>query len=187
MASPRTNRVLRSGDVGLRAGTVTSHFFSSPIGKLFLLVTDVGVGALSFSGKEHAAALDRAMNVHGLRPRPRAAALPLLVRELERYFDGAPMRFSTPVVFLDGTRFQRRVWEALMDLPHGECRSYGWLAARIGSPRSARAIGQAVAANPVPILAPCHRIIASDGTIGGFSGGLRLKRSLLSIEGARLP
>ncbi len=83
------------------------------------------------------------------------------------------------------TEFERSAWLALRDIPHGETRSYGWLARHIGSPPSAvRAIGQAMGANPVPPWLPCHRVIASDGTLHGFGGGLDLKRRMLELEGA---
>ena len=84
---------------------------------------------------------------------------------------------------IGGTPFQRRVWRAISSIPWGETRSYAWLARRAGSPRAYRAAAQACGANPLPPLIPCHRVIASDGTIGGFSGGLTLKRKLLMLEG----
>jgi len=82
-----------------------------------------------------------------------------------------------------GTAFQRRVWQALCELEPGETVGYGELARRIGHPRAARAIGQAVGANPWAPLVPCHRVLAGDGSVGGYSGGLGAKRALLSLEG----
>ncbi len=86
----------------------------------------------------------------------------------------------TPV---EGTPFQRRVWSVLETIPHGEVRSYGWVAERIGMPRASRAVGAANGANPIPIIVPCHRVINADGRIGGYSGGVSIKRKLLELEG----
>jgi O-6-methylguanine DNA methyltransferase len=82
--------------------------------------------------------------------------------------------------------FQRAVLTAIQKIPFGETRSYGWVARAIGKPRASRAVGQALGANPIPIIIPCHRIIASDGSLGGYGGGLPLKRKLLTLEGAML-
>jgi methylated-DNA-[protein]-cysteine S-methyltransferase len=82
-----------------------------------------------------------------------------------------------------GTAFQRKVWRALTKIPYGQTRSYAWVARAIGAPKALRAVGTACGANPVPLIIPCHRVIASDGSLGGFGGGLRLKRRLLRLEG----
>jgi methylated-DNA-[protein]-cysteine S-methyltransferase len=114
---------------------------------------------------------------------------PLLVRaqaELDEYFSGMRRRFDLP---LDpgGTAFQRRVWHAMRAIPYGETRSYGDLALELGT--GARAIGGACAKNPIPILIPCHRVLAAHRALGGYSGGdgLATKRRLLVLERARLP
>lgn len=80
------------------------------------------------------------------------------------------------------TPFQRRVWEAVSHIPFGQTRSYGWVAIQAGSPKGARAVGQAMRRNPVPLIVPCHRVIASDGSLGGFTGGLAMKKRLLENE-----
>lgn len=105
-----------------------------------------------------------------------------VVRQLDDYFAGRLRTFTTPFRFPRGTAFQQRVWRALLTIPYGETRSYGWLAETVGSPRAARAVGQAVGRNPLPVLIPCHRIIASDGSIGGFSCGVPVKKRLLELE-----
>ena len=79
---------------------------------------------------------------------------------------------------------QREIWLALREIPRGETRSYGWLARRVGRPSAARAIGAAVGSNPIPLWLPCHRVIAQDGTLHGFGGGLAMKQALLELEGA---
>ncbi|MGO8873443.1 MAG: methylated-DNA--[protein]-cysteine S-methyltransferase [Acidimicrobiales bacterium] len=101
--------------------------------------------------------------------------------ELEEYFAGARTNFDVPLR-LDGTQFQRQVWAELSRIPYGETISYGELARRVGRPKGPRAVGQANGRNPVPIIVPCHRVLAGTG-IGGYGGGLPVKRALLSIEG----
>ncbi len=104
--------------------------------------------------------------------------------ELDRYFSGEKITFRSPLDFDgSGTPFQLRVWKALFEIPRGEFRTYGELAARVGSPRAARAVGQAVGQNPLPVIFPCHRVISGDGRLGGFSCGVRLKVLLLELEG----
>jgi len=104
-------------------------------------------------------------------------------RLLGRYASGEPVSFSDGLDLEQGTPFQRRVWRTLLEIPRGETRSYGWVAERIGRPGAARAVGQAVGANPLAIVVPCHRVVGSDGGLGGYGGGLALKEALLRIEG----
>jgi O-6-methylguanine DNA methyltransferase len=105
--------------------------------------------------------------------------------DLKRYWKGNPKSLKT-TFDLKGTSFQMKVWRELQKIPFGKTISYGELAKRIGKPKSARAVGGAVGKNPVSILIPCHRVIASDGTLGGYSGGLSIKQKLLAHEGADL-
>lgn len=114
-------------------------------------------------------------------------ATPLLLRareQLQDYFDGTRTNFDLPLA-PHGTDFQRRVWDELCAIPAGETRTYAEIARAVGC-RAARAIGQANGANPIPILIPCHRVVAADGTLGGYSGGEgeATKRYLLDLEGA---
>ncbi len=106
-----------------------------------------------------------------------------LIRRLGDYFRGRKVEFPDALEFSGGTPFQRRVWEATRLIPYGETRSYLWVARQIGSPGAARAVGQALGQNPLPIIVPCHRVIASDGGLGGFGGGLEMRRQLLRMEG----
>lgn len=115
------------------------------------------------------------------------ADTPLLRRardQLQAYFDGERMAFDLPLA-PHGTDFQRKVWDALRAIPAGETRTYADIARAVGC-RAARAIGQANGANPIPILIPCHRVVAADGSLGGYSGGEgeATKRYLLDLEGA---
>ncbi|HEX3796553.1 MAG TPA: methylated-DNA--[protein]-cysteine S-methyltransferase [Acidimicrobiales bacterium] len=103
------------------------------------------------------------------------------IRQLEEYFAGERQDFDIPME-LDGTPFQKDVWAELSRIPYGETISYGELARRVGRPKGPRAVGQANGKNPIAIIVPCHRVLASTG-IGGYGGGLPMKRSLLAIEG----
>lgn len=105
--------------------------------------------------------------------------------QLVEYFAGKRREFELELAPY-GTAFQLRVWRALREIPYGAVRNYGDIARAIGQPGAARAVGGAVGSNPLPIVIPCHRVIASDGTIGGYSGGLAIKHRLLALEGAEL-
>jgi len=109
-----------------------------------------------------------------------------LVEEVRGYFDGRVRTLRARVAWLGATDFQRRVWRAARTIPWGQTRTYGELAAMAGSPRAARAVGQCMASNPVPLIVPCHRVIRCGGALGGFSavGGQALKRRLLEWEGS---
>jgi methylated-DNA-[protein]-cysteine S-methyltransferase len=104
-------------------------------------------------------------------------------RQLCDYLAGKRDTFDVTLDLSTGTVFQRQVWRVLQRVPYGKLRSYQWIAARVGGRRYARAVGNAVGANPIPIVIPCHRIVAQDASLGGFSGGLSMKRKLLSLEG----
>ncbi len=106
-----------------------------------------------------------------------------LIARLQAYFSGRRVAFPDELDLSLATPFQRDVWRAARAIPRGETRTYGWLAGQIGRPGAARAVGQALGRNPVPVIVPCHRVLAGDGGIGGFSGGLDMKRYLLRLEG----
>lgn len=115
---------------------------------------------------------------------PSIPAVDRLARELREYLQGTRTVFDLPL-FLQGTESQIAVWQELCRIPYGTTVTYGELARRVGRPRSARAVGQAVGANPVPIVIPCHRVLPMTGGLGGFGPGLQWKRWLLDLEGAR--
>ena len=104
------------------------------------------------------------------------------VGEILEYLDGIRKNFSTMPKFLWGTPFQQRVWWKTYIVPYGETISYGELAGRIGEPKAARAVGNALGKNPLALIVPCHRVIRSDGGLGGFGGGIELKKRLLELE-----
>ncbi len=115
---------------------------------------------------------------------PHANGDPLIAeaaRQLTLYFQGRLREFDLPLE-MEGTPFQQRVWSALRQIPYGETRSYAELAGVVGSPRGFRAVGAANGRNPIPIVVPCHRVIESNGGLGGFGGGLPCKRRLLDLE-----
>ena len=116
----------------------------------------------------------------------RSSAPAEMLRELKEYADGRRRAFELPLDWSSIKPFQRAVLKAASTIPFGETRSYGWVAHKIGNPRASRAVGQALGANPIPIILPCHRVIASDGKLGGYGGGLPMKVKLLKLEGAVL-
>jgi methylated-DNA-[protein]-cysteine S-methyltransferase len=114
--------------------------------------------------------------------------IPAQIKELKKrlsaYFNGQKIAFPDKLDYAGYTPFQSRVWEAARKIPYGQTRSYGWIAQQIGNPKASRAVGQALGRNPFPIIVPCHRVIAGDGGLGGFSGGLDMKNKLLALEKA---
>lgn len=121
------------------------------------------------------------LNCRGRRP-PKNQFERRVARELRDYFAGKRNHFTFPVRPA-GTDFNQRVWQELARIPYGETCTYGELARRIGRPKAARAVGTANGRNPIPIVLPCHRVVASGGKLGGYGGGLELKRKLLELEG----
>jgi methylated-DNA-[protein]-cysteine S-methyltransferase len=121
---------------------------------------------------------DGPANAHEVEP---------LIDLVKRAAAGEDVPVNGEARFVDGTPFQRSVWKALRDIPLGQTISYAEMARRVGKPGASRAVGSALGRNPLPLLYPCHRVIAADGTIGGFGGGLEMKRLLLKQEGVTLP
>jgi methylated-DNA-[protein]-cysteine S-methyltransferase len=154
----------------LEAPAAFWDFVPSPLGKLTIAV-DAAARLVEIRLREAPPA--------GRRDPLRCAAI---AQQLEQYFAGDRRTFDLEVR-PRGSSFQQRVWLALRKIPWGDVCNYGDIARRIGQPGAARAVGQANGANPIPIVIPCHRVIASDGTIGGYSGGLGIKERLLALEG----
>jgi methylated-DNA-[protein]-cysteine S-methyltransferase len=105
--------------------------------------------------------------------------------EFQSYFAGKMVAFSGKIDISKATAFQQAVWTAARSIRYGEIQSYAWIARKIGKPRAPRAVGQALGRNPLPIIVPCHRILASDGSLGGFGGGLEMKQFLLTLEATK--
>lgn len=170
--------------------TTVCHFLT-PLGPLLAAATDRGLLGLHFHPEPSPTEQDLAEWVQSLNPKAKlvietakSAYLLEIEEHLHRYF-----RESKPLddIALDlrfGTSFQRSVWSALCEIPFGRTWSYQQVAETVGRPRAARAVGQACGANPVPIVVPCHRVLASSGGLGGYGGGLHIKRFLLNLERA---
>ncbi len=169
--------------------TLHSTTIDSPVGPLFLAASPRGLVALEFD--------KRLPGQQTIRPNPRdlraeranlqflesAADMKSYVLELDQYFSGRRRDFSFPLD-LRGTEFQLACWRALIAIPYGETRTYADIARAVGRPQGFRAVGMANNRNPVAIVVPCHRVIASDGTLCGYGGGLDIKKKLLELEGA---
>ena len=163
--------------------------FESPVGPLFLGTSERGLVALEFD--------QRLPEQQTIRPNPRdlrtegaelrfeesESKLKAYICELKEYFAGQRREF-TFALDLRGTEFQLACWRALLTIPYGETRTYADIARAVGRPQGFRAVGMANNRNPVAIVVPCHRVIASDGTLCGYGGGLDIKRKLLQLEGA---
>ncbi|HEX2643193.1 MAG TPA: methylated-DNA--[protein]-cysteine S-methyltransferase [Thermoanaerobaculia bacterium] len=114
---------------------------------------------------------------------PAAPPLPELRRQLDEYLNGRRRDFEVPLDFA-GTEFQRLCWQALLEIPYGQTRSYGQMARIIGRPAAVRAVGHANHDNPIAVIIPCHRVIGANGSLTGYAGGLPIKQLLLELEGA---
>lgn len=124
--------------------------------------------------------------VHRRYPAARRGTTALLARfalSLQLYLAGEGSGFDGPLDWDDASPFDQVVWETTRSIPHGETRTYGWVARAAGDPHAVRAIGAALGRNPLPVVVPCHRVLASGGALGGFSAGLAMKRALLRLEG----
>lgn len=153
--------------------------YESPLGKMLLAADDAGLTGAWFYGQRSFA--------HGLgdaekNAEAEAPALAAARRWLDAYFAGVRPGVDGLPLAPRGTAFQRRVWDALLAVPYGETRTYGELAAALGS--SPRAVGAAVGKNPISVIVPCHRVLGADGSLTGYAGGLDRKRVLLELEGA---
>lgn len=149
-------------------------WLGSPVGALLIAGDKSGLRKILF-----------AEGRHRIEPAPKwrenARAFDEAVRQLKAYFSGDLRNFDLPLA-PEGTPFQLRVWQELLRIPYGSTISYGELAARLGDPQSARAVGLANGANPIAIIIPCHRVIGSNGALTGYGGGLRNKKWLLDLE-----
>ncbi len=146
----------------------------SPIGELLLVGDGEALSRLSMQGGRHPLAISPGW----IR---REETFRDVTEQLAEYFDGARRAFDLSLE-LAGNPFELRVWRALCEIPYGETISYGQLAARIGEPAAARAVGLANSRNPIALIVPCHRVIGADGTLTGYGGGLQRKRFLLDLE-----
>lgn len=160
----------------------------TPLGPLHIAVSDQGIVALNF-GRPQEGFLRWLERRTGLKPVQDPGRVAPVARQVREYLAGKRRRFDVAVDLRLMTEFQRRVLLRVAQVSAGEIATYGQVARWLGKPRAARAVGQALARNPIPLVIPCHRVLASDGSLGGYSGGdgLPTKRRLLQMEGAHLP
>jgi O-6-methylguanine DNA methyltransferase len=159
------------------------HVLETSIGWVGVALSPRGLRAVTLPKASEAAALAAVVDLGAAEPAT-PDELGDLPDRLRRFAEGDGVAFDDATLDPEvGTPFQRAVWDAIRSIPRGETRSYRWIAERIGRPNAVRAVGQAVGSNPWPLLVPCHRVIAADGRIGGFAGGLEMKRRLLGLEG----
>ncbi len=154
-----------------RRSEVAQRTLRTAVGLLRVTADDVGVVAIERVRKSVVADGNTRANRHAERA----------VRELREYFAGKRRNFTVKL-HLEGTTFQERAWAAMRKIPYGATISYAQQAKQIGAPRAPRAVGSANGANPIPIIVPCHRVVASDGSLGGYALGLTMKRRLLALE-----
>jgi O-6-methylguanine DNA methyltransferase len=158
------------------------HFatYDSPFGRLLLVTSERGLVHLELPPQGGCGACLPSKFAGAIESDEK---LQPCLRQLSEYFAGQRRQF-TFALDLRGTEFQKRCWRALLDIPYGQTRTYAQLASAVGSPRGFSAVGMANHDNPLAIVVPCHRVIASDGSLGGYGGGLEMKRRLLELEGA---
>jgi methylated-DNA-[protein]-cysteine S-methyltransferase len=155
-------------------------FMRSPAGRLKLVASRGGLVAILWDADEKT----ERVRLPASKRQDRHPQLIKAERQLNDYFGGRRKRFSVKLD-LRGTPFQRKVWRALLKIPFGETRTYGEIARQLGHPTAARAVGAANGKNPISIVAPCHRLVGSDGKLHGFAGGLKAKADLLKLECGR--
>ncbi len=182
----------------MKGKDILAATFPTAWGYVGILATEAGVAAITLPVKSEAAvnrALGRfRMGQSGCQMRESeldthmktlTRAAQILERaetQVREYLAGRRRAFHLPLDPITGTPFARAVWQACAEIPYGQTRSYGWIAERIGRPRAARAVGTALGANPLPLVIPCHRVVRSTGGLGGFGGGIVMKKRLLALE-----
>jgi methylated-DNA-[protein]-cysteine S-methyltransferase len=147
--------------------------------KITVLVSTQGIKKIILNRKKQDKELLQATKLHSNDP-----YLFEVFNQLNEYFSGSRKKFDLPLD-IDGTEFQKKVWNELKKIPYGKTKSYKYIAEKLGDVKAIRAVGKANGQNPVPILIPCHRVIGSNGKLTGYAGGLDIKEKLLEIEGSR--
>jgi methylated-DNA-[protein]-cysteine S-methyltransferase len=176
-----TDRFLERADAkGLLDVAVTT--MDSPIGPLLLMATPKGLVRIAFDYENR----DEVLGEVAMRVSPRILDAPRRLdpvrRELDRYFAGKLRDFDLPIDWSLSGEFARKVLRRTARIPYGSVASYGDVAVGVGTPRGARAVGNALGSNPIPVVVPCHRVVRTGGAIGGYGGGLPRKRWLLALE-----
>ncbi|HUQ41535.1 MAG TPA: methylated-DNA--[protein]-cysteine S-methyltransferase [Candidatus Limnocylindrales bacterium] len=185
LAASREKLMSRARREGLQ--TVGYGVIDSPLGPLWIAVGPKGVLSIHYGKEPSHGELARIVRTYGpgVLPDPRKADP--VARQLDQYFDGKRRTFDLDVDLSTLTEFQRKILAATARVAYGDVATYAKVAAKAGNERASRAAGAALGSNPVPIVVPCHRILASDGTLGGYAGGLPAKRVLLQLERGAVP
>jgi methylated-DNA-[protein]-cysteine S-methyltransferase len=154
----------------------------SPVGHLYLAICEDKLCALSLGQEAKEKLFEQLVSMNPeAEIKESQSAFKIIIKQLNEYFTGQRTEFEIPLLF-EGTDFQKSVWSELIRIPYGKTISYGDLANRIDKPGGMRAVGAANGQNPIPIIVPCHRVIAADGSLGGYTGGLEIKHKLLDLE-----
>jgi methylated-DNA-[protein]-cysteine S-methyltransferase len=151
------------------------------MGPLTVASTDKGIASIQFGNTLPAGVVAEPSANHEIHQEVHQEVHQEMVKQLAEYFEGKRTQFELPLD-VEGTDFQKAVWNELQRIPYGETRSYGEIAKAIGRPGAARAVGMANHDNPLAVVIPCHRVVGSNGSLTGYAGGLHLKALLLSIE-----
>lgn len=154
----------------------------SPVGPLLLAATDLGLVRVAFVREDHDTVLQTLADRISPRVLHAPARLDATARELEEYFNGTRRTFDVPLDWRLSAGFRATVLHRLPDIGYGRTASYAAVAALAGNPKAVRAVGTACATNPLPVVVPCHRVVRSDGSMGGYLGGIDAKRTLLTLE-----
>lgn len=163
---------------------VAYRILDSPVGPLLLAATDEGLVRVGFEREGFEAILDRLATTISPRILKAPARLDTVASELDEYFAARRRRFDVPLDFRLSSGFRHTVQQYLPHIAYGHTASYKEVAASVGNPGAVRAVGTACATNPLPIVVPCHRVLRTDGTLGGYLGGAAAKTTLLELEGA---
>ncbi|MEK6693539.1 MAG: methylated-DNA--[protein]-cysteine S-methyltransferase [Nitrospirota bacterium] len=172
-------------------GVKTTIFYTtlkSPVGTIYITFTKNGVSRIDLNiGSEKNFIKDFGDSLKNV-VKKNHRGIPQLKKALRAYFspDGKQPSFKYPIDLLEGTPFERKVWHMIKKIPYGKVVSYKDIAMKIGKPKAVRAVGSACGKNPLPIIIPCHRVIAKDKGLGGYSPGIKIKRKLLEIEGVNI-
>jgi methylated-DNA-[protein]-cysteine S-methyltransferase len=177
------DRLLRSAaDDGLLDVAYTTH--PSPVGPLLLVATPIGLLRVAYEREDHDAVLSRIADQVSPRILRAPGRLAEAARQLDEYFAGGRREFTLPLDRALSSGFRREVQDHLPAIPYGHTETYTEVATLLGRPRAVRAVGSGCATNPLPLVLPCHRVLRSDGTLGGYAGGLAAKAALLELEAA---
>ena len=171
----------------MNTSLIQLHIHSTPCGNLILGSYDRKLCLCDWESSRHpGASLSRITRVlHATSEYSISETIASAITQLDEYFDGKRISFQLPLLFI-GTSFQISVWNRLMEIPYGSTVSYSTLASMLGRPTAVRAVANANGANPISIIAPCHRVIGSDGSLTGYGGGIDVKRHLLRLEAGHI-